>query len=175
MLKFTVEGFSKDSIEAALADALAKSEAYFSEEHDVTISILELAILPGRGYKAVLEVTVVPLTERDRLKPAARDVQEMRNHKYEYTHQRKEEKRRQHDMVLNHFARTMGTVSLDIPANFAGMMERAIMLNDTLEKGYFNKRKPVLNPLYEVPEKEDHVPDLKQVLGKAVGPDMEPD
>lgn len=115
MLKFIVEGYSDDSAEAALADAMAQAAAHMSEHHDVNISIIELSFMPETGHRAVLEVTIVPVSHRKTLHRENADVELKHILDGEYKVRRKYDAERLKHMICDHFALTLGNLTPDIP------------------------------------------------------------
>ena len=55
--------------------AMAKAAIYLSENHDIKITVLEMAAVKGRGYKVVLEVTLIPLSEGEAVQSDNQDVE----------------------------------------------------------------------------------------------------
>lgn len=169
MLKFIVEGFSQDSVEGALADAMAKAAAHMSENHDVNIAILELAELPGRGYRAVLEITVVPMSHRKTLHREAADMELKHLQEHDYRARRKHDEEHLKQMVLDHFALTIGNLCPDIPDFYTAHLNDAMLLNKLIEKEFLHAARPAV----DIPHREKGVPPLKQVLGKPLKPEPE--
>lgn len=64
MRKFTVSGYAAGRMEDALMDALSQASVYVSDRFETVISILELSLLPGCCYKAVISITQVPRRKR---------------------------------------------------------------------------------------------------------------
>jgi hypothetical protein len=63
-----VEGFSDIDIKEAFKNALDKVAQFFSEIHDVSVTVLGLVHLPKGGYRATLEVHLTPVTDNFREK-----------------------------------------------------------------------------------------------------------
>src|ERR1700676_2174990 len=75
MQKYIVEGTSPISMAEAAIMAMAKASTYLSENHDIKITVLEMAAVKGRGYKVVLEVTVIPLGAGEAVSSDSQDVE----------------------------------------------------------------------------------------------------
>ena len=170
MLKFIVEGYSTESMEEALADAMVKAAAHMSDSHDVNISILELAMVPGRGYKAVLEITIVPMTNRQTFDQVAQDVEYERQHDLEFRKMRENESMRLKKMIADHFALTMGNLCPDIPDFYVDYLNDSALLNNILEKDFFHSVRQGRTTLRRMPVDVPHAgpatPPLRHVLGK---------
>ncbi len=136
MLKYKIEGYSEVSMDDALAQAMAKAGAFASEGHDLHVAILELVVLPGRGFKAVVEVTIVPITLRDTLHREAQDVELKRISNEHYRADRKREDIMKRAMVSDHFLRTYG-ISPDIPDVFLAHLDDSQLKNFLIEKQFY--------------------------------------
>lgn len=136
MLKYKIEGYSQVSMDDALAQAMAKAGAFASEGHDLHVAILELVVLPGRGYKAVVEVTIVPITLRETLHLEAQDVELKRLSNESYRADRKREDLMKRAMVSDHFLRVYGT-SPDIPDVFLAHLDDSQLKNFLIEKQFY--------------------------------------
>jgi hypothetical protein len=137
MLKYKIEGYSEVSTDDALAQAMAKAGGFASEGHDLHVAILELVVLPGRGYKAVVEVTIVPITLRETLHRESQDEELKRISVEHYRADRKREDLMKRAMVSDHFLRVYGT-SPDIPDVFLAQLDDSQLKNFLIEK-QFNK------------------------------------
>ncbi|HEY8189796.1 MAG TPA: hypothetical protein VIF12_03875 [Micavibrio sp.] len=62
MLKHIIEASSPQSYEAALNRALADAVTFTSETHDAHVSLHELSRTDDDGYRAVLEISLSPLS-----------------------------------------------------------------------------------------------------------------
>lgn len=62
--RVVVEGYSENNSNDAFSDALEKVTPYFSEHHDVSITVLGMSALPKGGYRATLEVHVSPIKSK---------------------------------------------------------------------------------------------------------------
>lgn len=167
MFKFIVEGYSGDSAEAALADAMGQAAAYMSEQHDVNISILEISFAPETGHKAVLEITIVPMTRRATLHRENADVELKHILDAEYRARRKHDAEHLKHMVSDHFALTLGNLTPEIPDFYTAHLTDATLRNNVLEKEFLRCAK---SPV-EVPHREPGVPSLQQVLGRPLKPE----
>lgn len=176
MIKVIVEGYSENSEDQALADAMAKAARYLSSDHDVSIAILELAQLPGRGFKAVLEITITPMTRKDTLHREGQDLELQRLYNADYKARKKYAEQHWKREMANQFVRTMGTNCPDIPDFLAVTIDEAGLLNRRIEKEFFYASHR--SGRIDIPFQEPEVPSLKDVLGKKNryrGPDREPE
>lgn len=174
MQKIRIEGYSKESMEAALADAREKASVYISEQFDVSIQLLELTLMPGRGYKAVLEVTIIPMGEKDRFKVKPRDV-DVRDTKTRNSRASdKAHEKNLKQLISDHFAYTVGDFLPDIPDYILSDMNQIRLLNYEIEKAFFK----ATHDLHDIPAAEVGVPGVDKVLGrrpKLDEPEAEPD
>ena len=167
MFKFIVEGYSDESPEGALADAMGKATAYMSESHDVNIAIVELSVSSEGRHKAVLEITIVPMSNRHTLHREGSDVELKHILAHEYHARRKYDEAHMKQMVSDHFAMTMGNLCPDIPDFYVAHLNSADLLNGLIEKQFLHAaHHPV-----DVPHRDRDVPSLKQVLGKSLKPE----
>lgn len=141
MLKYKVEGHSQVSMDDALAQAMAKAGAFASEGHDLHVAVLELVVLPGRGYKAVVEVTIVPITLRETLQHESQDEELKRISNEHYRADRKRESLMKKAMVSDHFLRTYG-MSPDIPDVFLAQLDESQLKNFLIEKQFYKMFQP---------------------------------
>ncbi len=58
--------------------AMAKAATYLSENHDIKITVLEMAAVKKVGYKVALEVTLIPLSEGEAVQSESQDVEPKR-------------------------------------------------------------------------------------------------
>jgi hypothetical protein len=133
-----VEGYSEDNIHEAFSKALGKVSAYFSEEHDVSVSVVGLVDLPKAGHRATLEVQLTPVKlslkrsakESDSRLKRKRDDEEnllLKQHESYYL---------QHQ-VLEHFVHTSG-LSPSIPDHLLIHIHEADILKKMIGKGFFH-------------------------------------
>jgi len=135
----------------ALAQAMAKAGAFASEGHDLHVAILELVVLPGRGYKAVVEVTIVPITLRETLHLEAQDVELKRISAEHYRADRKRESLMKRAMVSDHFLRVYG-ISPDIPDVFLAQLDESQLKNFLIEKQFYKmfQQSPEWQPITDM-------------------------
>jgi len=138
MKKFIVEGRSETSMEEALADAMSKASVHMAEGRDVNISVLELGMVPGRGFRAVLEVTVVPMGDGRGAKPLAQDVELKRMRDRRFPDQLRYEAQHIKQMVQDHFATTVGGDAPEVSDYFLKDLNEAGLLNQIIEKEFLH-------------------------------------
>lgn len=130
-----VEGFSSDDAASAFSDALAKAAHYFSEQHDVSVSLQKLTEIPKGGYHAVMEVHMTPVVLKDRFDIVDADVELKRIHDHSYAHDRKDEAAALKHLVFDHFTSKSGGVQL--PDHFLINIQDAHLLEYMIEKQFF--------------------------------------
>lgn len=138
MKKFIVEGRSENSMEEALADAMSKASVHMVEGRDVNIAVLELGMIPGRGYKAVLEVTVVPMGDGRGAKPVEQDVELKRMRDRRFPEQLRYEAQHVKQMVQDHFATTVGGDVPEVPDYYLKDLNESGLLNQIIEKEFLH-------------------------------------
>jgi hypothetical protein len=137
MHRVIIEGVSDESAEAAFAAALNKAAHYFSEYHDVAVTVLGLVALPRGGHRATLELHITPMTIRDVAHREAPDLE--LKHLYEAderTRKRRHEAQAAH-MVHDHFLSTTGATPQFVPDFFMVDLKDADLLNFMIEKDFF--------------------------------------
>lgn len=131
--------------EAAIM-AMAKASTYLSENHDIKITVLEMAAVKGRGYKVVLEVTLIPLTEGEAVQSDSQDV-EPKQAAAAADKERKQAldagiKRR----ILEHFRRRKGTF-METPSIHLAQLTEAMLMGQ-IDGEFRQSAQPVnLGPL----------------------------
>jgi hypothetical protein len=146
MQKYIVEGTSPISMAEAAIMAMAKAATYLSENHDIKITVLEMAAVKGRGYKVVLEVTLIPLTEGEAVQSDSQDVEPKR------AAAAVDKERKQADdggikrRIMEHFRRRKGTFMETPSVHLAQLTEAMLLGHITTE--FMQKEQPVnLGPL----------------------------
>lgn len=159
-----LEGFSDKSPSAALSEALQKAAFYFSEQHDISITLQKLMALPQGGHRAIIEVHVTPMTFRHHLHLQAPDVELKRIHDHDYSLEKKVSEEHIKHLIFDHFATTSGGRQAEIPDYFLININDALLLNQLIEKEFFKAGHYV--------KTEDPVPDSKpiQILVRAQKP-----
>lgn len=171
MLKVVITEYSPDSLDDALARAMAKAARYLNVEHDVTISVAELAEVPGRGFRATVEVTVVPVSQKKRPKVTPEDVEREREHDRLFRKMRKHEERHPGEVVHEHFVEAMGNWFPEIPDYYVSQATDAVLANKDIEKRFFRAAHGGPAGSHdEIPAPEEGTPDLKDVLGTPPAP-----
>jgi hypothetical protein len=130
MLKYKIEGYSTASMEDALGQAMTKAAAFCSEDHDMHVAVLELTVLPGRGFKALVEVTIIPISFRETLHREAADIELKRLKDEDYRARKKFGEEHLGKEVDSHFLRVFGATP-DIPNVYL------VNLTDSQIKNYF--------------------------------------
>lgn len=131
-----VEGFSENSLAEALSEALDKAAKFFNDQEDVAIILEQLIELPHGGYRATLEVRVVPLNMKHKLHVQGADVQYKRIHDHDYHAQRKFEEGHIRHLVFDHFAANNCGSMVPIPEYFLINVNDAYLLNHAIEKAF---------------------------------------
>lgn len=132
-----LEGFSDTSPAAALSDALEKAAFYFSEQHDISITLQKLTELPQGGHRAIIEVHVTPMTFRHHLHLQAPDVELKLIHDHDYTLEKTASEEHIKHLIFDHFATTTGGRQAEIPDYFLININDALLLNHLIEKEFF--------------------------------------
>lgn len=153
--RIIVEGFSDENPNAALSNALDKASRYFSEQHDVSFTLLGLSHLPHGGHRALLEVHVTPMTLRDKCHPEGQDVEIEHIHDLDYRKRKKYDENHRKHLVFDHFASTVGGSPLEIPDYFLINIKDADLMNYMIEKSFFNagRKQPPVEGSPETSEK----------------------
>lgn len=150
MIKYIITGRSDETIDDALAHAMVQVADIMSEDHDVNISIMELTQIPRRGFKAVLDVQLIPIindTDAKGLQKAELELQmdpEIGHiHERTYHDARKKQTASLKQSIYDHFAcRTGSGVNLYIPPHLLINLNDAILLNHTIEKAFYSATHP---------------------------------
>lgn len=143
-----IEGYSDESAEKALSSALDKASRYFSEQHDVNITLQQLVKLPKGGHRATLEIHVTPLTMRDTAHVQGNDVILKRLRARDFAIKKKLEQEHMRHLVYDHFAAITGGAQRYIPDYFLINVTDASLMNMMMEDDFFAAGHPKL-PLPE--------------------------
>lgn len=146
MCRAILEGYSDISAPEALATALEKAAHYFSEQHDIAITIKGLVTLPQGGHRATIEVHMTPLHLRLTPKVKGRDIELKRVHDHNYYHQRKIEEGYIKHLVFDHFSACKGAAPFALPEYFMINITDTTLLNHMIEKQFLNAREPQPEP-----------------------------
>lgn len=132
-----IEGFSEDNIHEAFSKALGKVSAYFSEDHDVSVSVIGLVDLPKGGHRATLEVHITPIKLSLKKQVADIDKKYRRQLAKEDLEllKRQENYHLQH-LVLEHFVHRSGQSPI-IPDHLMLHIHEVDILKKMMEKGFF--------------------------------------
>lgn len=166
-----IEGFSDESAEAALSTALDKAAHYFTEDHDISISIQQLINLPEGGHRATLEVRITPLKERHSPHVKNADIELKRDHEKSYRESfQKLDDQTQH-LIFDHFSKITHAKSMGkIPSTLLININDAKILHYMLEKQFLKAEMAWKNarnsqPTPDAPEqilvRFNHTPDLE--------------
>lgn len=161
-----VEGFDEKDMNRAFSVALAKTAGFFSEQHDIAITVLGLYSLPHGGHRVVLEIDITPLCRHLNEHMAAPDIESKRGHERAFAAFRKHEDTHLKELVYDHFLETMGTVP-QIPDYFLINFKDADLLNHMIEKQFF-KAGHDLPPRHPVPDFPSPAPSPRQALVRIV-------
>lgn len=133
-----VEGFSDESTEKALAMALDKAAPYFTEEHDVSLTLKQLVELPEGGHRATIEVHLTPFTLRPKPHVQPIEIEHKHQHQADFDKFRVQESTYAKHLVFDHFARSNGAISAGLlPEFFMIHVNDANLMNYMLEKQFF--------------------------------------
>jgi hypothetical protein len=168
-----IEGFSDESAEAALSSALDKASHYFSEQHDVTVTLRQIIELPQGGHRATLELHVVPLNLKPRLHIQGNDVDLKRIHDHKFRDFKKFEENHIKHLVFDHFAAITGKMPAGLPQYFMINVSDSYLMNYMIEKEFFKAsraaRKAALDAAFKGPHQV-----LVRVRKPDEGPEAEP-
>jgi hypothetical protein len=133
-----VEGYSEDNIHEAFSKALGKVSAYFSEEHDVSVTVVGLVDLPKGGHRATLEVQLTPikLSLTTPVKESAKTLKRRLDDEENLLLKHQESYSLQH-LILEHFVHN-SEQSLSIPDHLLIHIHESDILKKMIEKGFFN-------------------------------------
>ena len=151
MQKYIIEGTSPISMAEAAIMAMAKAATYLSENHDIKITVLEMAAVKGRGYKVVLEVTLIPLSEGEAVQSDSQDVEPK-----QAIAAVDKERRQALDVgikrrILEHFRRRKGTF-METPSIHLAQLTEAMLLGQIDGEFRQSAQPPVNNiPLFNDP------------------------
>jgi hypothetical protein len=140
-----IEGYSDESAEKALSSALEKASRYFSEQHDVNITLQQLTKLPKGGHRATLEIYVTPLTLKDTAHIQGNDVALKRLKTRDFVLKRKLEREHMRHLVYDHFAAITGGAQRHIPDYFLINVTDASLMNMMMENDFFAAGHPKLS------------------------------
>lgn len=136
MFKFIVTGRSEESFEEALAEAMARAMIQAVHNYDVSLELIDMVHDEEAGeYKVVLEVTVIPMTDKDRFKIKSDEELNRIQLLSDFRKSRAEEGGALKRMLEDHF-RARGTCP-DVPLSMAGSLSEADILNGGVERRAF--------------------------------------
>ena len=85
--------------------ALDKATHYFSEDHDISITVQQLLELPNGGHRATLEVHITPLSLRNTAHIKGADIELKRDHNKAFLDERIKENETLHILFMIIFHR----------------------------------------------------------------------
>lgn len=147
-----IEGYSDESSEKALSSALEKASRYFSEQHDVSITLQQLTKLPKGGHRATLEIHVTPLTLKDTAHIQGSDVELKRIRARDFVLKRRLEREHMRHLVYDHFAAITGGEQRYIPDYFLINVTDASLMNMMVENDFFAAGHPKVAPSKSSPQ-----------------------
>ena len=132
-----LEGHSEKSESEALSVALDKAAKYFSEDHDISITIQQLTELPNGGHRATVEVHITPLSFRDKPHVKGLDIELKRGRKIAFANSKHREEHELQYLIFDHFsaltkAKTIGHT----PASYVINVNDAKLMHYMLEKQF---------------------------------------
>ncbi len=132
-----VEGFSDENAETAFSAALDKASRYFSEDHDISITVQQLLELPNGGHRATLEVHITPLSLRNTEHIKGADVELKRDHEKSFHDSREKEKDALQHLIFDHFSSTTNAETLKhLPASVLIDINDVKLMHYMLEKQF---------------------------------------
>lgn len=131
-----VEGFDDESMKGAFADALNKASQFFSDHHDIAITVLGMMHLPRGGYRVMVEVDITPLHDRLAPHPEADDVARKRAHEKGFAQLIRHEAVHLKELVHDHFLEHTGATER-IPDYFLINFGNVEVLNHMIEHQFF--------------------------------------
>jgi hypothetical protein len=169
-----VEGFSDESAEAALSAALDKASRYFSELHDVTVTLRQLIELPKGGHRATLEIHVVPMAFKGHPHIQGQDVELKRIHDHEYRNIKKIEADHIKHLVFDHFAAITGKTPSGIPQYYLINVSDSYLMNYMIEKQFFKASRAARQAAIEAAIKGPHQILVRVTPKSGESPEAEP-
>lgn len=180
-----LEGYSDESAAAALSEALNKASAFFSESHDISITLQKLVSLPEGGHRAQIEVHISPMTLRYHCHMQGPDVELKRIHDHEYYADRHYEEEHLQHLVFDHFAHITGGLQPQLPPFFLINITDSYLLNHMIENqflkaSHLKNREPEelapvpapgLKPKQQPKPKPEPKPKPRQVLVRTLVPE----
>ncbi len=140
---FLAEGTSETSAEEALANALSNAAHFFSQHHDVVLTLSRLGPRPGGGFIAVVEIHITLMKHTPTLHVEPPDVQALRLHDEAFRKSRKDELEQAAHMVFDHFRHLKTGSPTAMPASFMVNITDANLLNKMIERQFFKSTHPV--------------------------------
>ena len=118
--------------------ALDKTAPYFTEEHDVSITLKQLVELPEGGHRATIEVHVTPFTLRPKPHVQPMELEIKHQNQARFDEFRVQESEHVKHLVFDHFARSNGALSAGLlPEFFMIHVNEDNLMNYMLEKEFF--------------------------------------
>jgi hypothetical protein len=175
MQKYIVEGTSPVSMAEAAAQAMAKASVHLSENHDIKISVLEMSALKGRGYKVVLEITVIPLGQRETVGSDGRNPEHVTGQAAAAAkdrERREEPEKSIKKRIVDHFRRRRGGY-IDTPSIHLAQLTEDMLIGQ-ISTEFMPRAQPVnLGPLHD-PLAVQKPEDTAQKFQQATQPDPDP-
>ncbi len=159
MIKFIVEAYSEESYEDAMVQALGKASAHMARDNDVHIDLVDMSYDEETGYHIALEVTVVPMGDKDSFKIKRDEELNKRMAVEIFRKLRTNEGERLKNMISDHFRRRGHCP--DIPALNQSWINETHIANDIVERQFLHAVHDV-----EIPTSSPNVPDIHKILGR---------
>ncbi len=132
-----VEGFSDESAESAFSAALDKASHYFSEDHDISITVQQLLELPNGGHRATLEVHITPLSLRNTAHIKGADIELKRDHNKAFRDERIKENETLQHLIYDHFSSISNANTIGhLPPSLLINVDDAKLMHYMLEKQF---------------------------------------
>lgn len=133
-----VDGFSDESAAAALSDALNKASHYFSELLDISMTLRQLSELAGGGHRAVLELHITPLNNKNRSHVQGLDIENKKARNKEFRNMVAHEAVHGRHLIFDHFVKKVGMANATlIPEYMMINIGDAKLMHHMIEHDFF--------------------------------------
>lgn len=148
-----LEGYSEKDASEALSAALDKAAKYFSDDHDIAITVEQLIELPNGGHRATIEVHITPMSLHDKAHIKGVDIELKRDHDHAYRDSRNKEAERLEHLVFDHFSKiTKAKTEGHLPPTLLIDVNDAKLMHYLLEKQFLKAEMGLPHSL------DDHAP-----------------
>jgi hypothetical protein len=140
--RFRAEGRSATSAEKALARALSSAAHFFSDHHDVVLTLAEMTRLPDGIYRAVVEVHITIFEKSTDARKDDIRIEDQHQVDHARNDDRKRDAKRTTQMIFDHFMHVKSAAPGNLPASFLVNITDAGLLNKMIEKQFFKSSQP---------------------------------